>query len=543
NVGPWISDTIKTYYQVDGKPLGEKNPKWLQDDYVKFIRFAQWKIEQAGEGVLGFITNHSYLDNPTFRGMRQSLMQSFEEIYLLDLHGNSLKKERCPDGSKDENVFDIRQGVAIGLFIKKAGLKRKVCHAERWGLREEKYGWLEANDRGTTEWEEIHPRSPFYLFVPRDDALFDRYQQYPRVTEIFPVNSVGIVTSRDHFVIDFDKETLKRRIRMFRDKSLPDEVIRQTFKLKDNRDWKMPAKRKAIIADDNWEEKLMQILYRPFDVRWIFYHKDAIDFGRPEVMRHMLQRNIGLIIPRRVELAGGWQHVLVTNLPGEHVTVSLKTIDYLFPIHLYLDGDKKDLFSHFEGEQRPNLDPSLFGVLNEAYGLKASPEEVLHYVYAVLCAPTYRTKYGEFLKTDFPRIPFTRDRELFAKISELGKRLVHLHTLKSTELDPPVARFQGTGDHKVEKQRYSEKEKRVYVNKGQYFEEVQPQVWEYQVGGYQVLDKWLKDRKGRALNLEDIRHYCRVVTALSKTIELQSEIDVLYPEIERHVIQFVSSMT
>ena len=181
-----------------------KNPKWLQDDYVKFIRFAQWKIDQAGEGVLGFITNHSYLDNPTFRGMRQSLMQSFDEIYLLDLHGNSLKKEKCPDGSKDENVFDIQQGVAIALFIKKKGnVKKKVSHSELWGVREDKYDWLNKHDIKTTKWETIKPKSEFYLFIPRDEGLLKQYETYPKITDIFPVNSVGIVTSRDNFVIDF----------------------------------------------------------------------------------------------------------------------------------------------------------------------------------------------------------------------------------------------------------------------------------------------------------------------------------------------------
>src|SRR5439155_1623533 len=186
----FIGELIRDYKQVDGKPLGEKNPKWLQDDYVKFIRFAQWKIEQRGEGVLGLITNHSYLDNPTFRGMRQSLLESFEQVHVLDLHGNSLKKEQCQDGSEDKNVFDIRQGVAIGLFVKKAGLERKVRHAELWGLREKKYDWLEENDISVTKWTEIHPKSPSYLFVPRAEALLDRYQQFPKVTEIFPLNSL-----------------------------------------------------------------------------------------------------------------------------------------------------------------------------------------------------------------------------------------------------------------------------------------------------------------------------------------------------------------
>ena len=253
NKGPWISSLIDDYKQVDGKPLGEKNTKWLQDDYVKFIRFAEWKVAQAGEGVIGMITNHSYLDNPTFRGMRQHLMNTFDEIYVLDLHGNALKKEKCPDGSKDENVFDIRQGVAIAFFIKcseAACLPRSeesnrkndehhVFHAERFGLREGKYDWLNENGWATTDWKDIRPHSEFYLFVPRDEQTLARYEKFVKITDIFPINSVGIVTSRDRFVIDFDKETLKRRIRTFVDPSLPDDLARETFKLKDSHGWNL----------------------------------------------------------------------------------------------------------------------------------------------------------------------------------------------------------------------------------------------------------------------------------------------------------------
>ncbi|MCD6137946.1 MAG: N-6 DNA methylase, partial [Deltaproteobacteria bacterium] len=212
NRGKWILELIEDYKQLDGKPLGERNPKWLQDDYVKFLRFAQWKIEQTGQGLVGMITNHSYLDNPTFRGMRWSLMETFDEIYVLDLHGNSLKRETCPDGSKDENVFDIRQGVAIAFFVKRNHGDRKVAkvhHADLWGLREGKYDWLLSHDLATTVWQEIHPKPEFYLFVPRDEAALERYDEFIRVTEIFPVHSVGIVTSRDRFVIDFDREVLR----------------------------------------------------------------------------------------------------------------------------------------------------------------------------------------------------------------------------------------------------------------------------------------------------------------------------------------------
>jgi hypothetical protein len=277
NVGEWISQVIKDYYQVDGKPLGERNPKWLQDDYVKFIRFAQWKIDQAGEGVLGFITNHSYLDNPTFRGMRQSLMNSFEQIHLLDLHGNSLKKERCPDGSEDKNVFDIRQGVAIGLFVKKRGSEKKICHADLWGVRDVKYEYLERNDILTTKWAEIHPTSPSYFFVPQDKALLERYQKYPKITEIFPLNGVGMTTARDDFVIDFDKATVINRIRQFKHNKYDDEELHRFFEIRKKKGWSIRKAWKMLqeVSDGELEKYVLPVLYRPFDTRWICYH-DAV---------------------------------------------------------------------------------------------------------------------------------------------------------------------------------------------------------------------------------------------------------------------------
>jgi len=539
NIGPWISDTIRTYYQVDGKPLGERNPKWLQDDYVKFIRFAQWKIEQAGEGVLGFITNHSYLDNPTFRGMRQSLMQGFEQIYVLNLHGNSLKKERCPDGSEDKNVFDIRQGVAIGLFIRKPGLKRKVCHADVWGLRDDKYGWLEDHDVARTDWTQIHPKSPLYFFIPRDETLLSRYEKYPKVTEIFPLNGVGMTTARDDFVIGFERPTLLNRIRRFRHSKYDDEDLHQFFSIRKKKGWSIRKAWKMLqqVSDDELEKYIFPVLYRPFDVRWIFYHDSVVWRTVKRIMAHMLRENLGLIVPRRVEVAGGWQHALITKLPIEHVTVSLKTIDYLFPLYLCSDVNGKNLLGlPHESVAEPNLDPSLLHSLKGAYDRKPTPEEILFYIYAVLYAPGYRTKYTELLKTDFPRVPFTRDRKLFAELGRLGKRLGDLHLLKSIDLDPLVARFQGAGDNKVEKQRYQEKANRVYVNTTQYFEGVEPQVWEYQIGGYQVLDKWLKDRKGRSLDLEEIRGYCHIATAIDRTIKIQNEIDALYGGVEEDTL-------
>jgi len=548
NVGEWISKEIKAYYVVDGKPLGERNPKWLQDDYVKFIRFAQWKLDAAGEGVLGFITNHSYLDNPTFRGMRQSLMDSFDEIYLLDLHGNSLKKERCPDGSKDENVFDIQQGVAIALFVKKKGLKKQVFHSERWGLREVKEDWLVANDVKTTRWQQIKPKSEFYLFVPRDEKLLDTYNKYSRITDIFPMNSVGVVTSRDDFVIDFEKEALKRRIRTFRDKFVPDDFIRQAFKLKDKVGWKVSDIREKVSKDKDWEKEIVQILYRPFDIRWIFYHDEAIERSRKEVMRHMMQGNLGLITVRQVA-EGIFNHTFVAdNIIESRVTLSNKGIAFLFPLYSYPVEEKEqpDKSGGKEGgvqsimqtqtKCEPNLDPKLMKSLADVYDEEPTPEAVFYYIYGILYANTYRNKYAEFLKMDFPRVPFTKDYNMFRKIGELGKSLVDLHLVWSAELDSPIARLQGSGDCKVQKPDYNREEKRVYINKSQYFEGVEEKVWEYQIGGYRVAEKWLKERKGRTLSPDDIRHYCRVVTALKKTIEIQQDIDALYPEAEKDVV-------
>jgi len=527
----WIGELIEDYKIVDGQWFGERK-HWLQDDYVKFIRFAQWKLDAAGEGVLGFITNHGYLDNPTFRGMRQSLMQSFDEIYVLDLHGYIRKK--CPDGSKDKNVFDIRQGVAIALFIKKKGLEKKVFHHERWGLRELKESWLLDNDIKTTEWKQLQPNSPYYFFVPKVEAHRELYSKFCRITDVFPINVTGIVTARDKFVIDFDVDTLKRRIAMFRDLSLSDEVIKQGFKLSDTRGWKLAKARKELAKDEKWDKHFARILYRPFDIRDIYYTTKMVDWPRPEIMRHMMQDNLGLCTNREVN--GGFRHVLCTCNIINDCTVSLETKErtYLFPLYLHPDTDKKDMFSHLEsGERQPNLNPKLVKALAEVYAKEPTPDAIFYYIYGVLYANTYRSKYAEFLKADFPRVPFTKDYDLFLKIGEHGKRLADLHLMKSVELDNPIARLQGSGDCKVEKPNCKREEKRIYINKSQYFEGVEGEIWEYQIGGYKVAEKWLKDRKGRTLSPDDIRHYCRVVTALKRTMEVQQDIDALYPEVER----------
>ncbi len=561
NIGKWISSEIKAYYQVDGKPLGEKNPKWLQDDYVKFIRFAQWKIDQTGEGVLGFITNHSYLDNPTFRGMRQSLMNTFDAMHILDLHGNSLKKERCPDGSKDENVFDIQQGVAIALFVKRKGLKKEISHSDLWGLREEKYKWLINNDIKTTKWKKIKPKSEFYLFVPRDERLSAIYEKYPKITDIFPVSNVGIVTARDNLTIKWTQEEMWRTVMNF--SRLDADLARQAYNLgQDARDWKVEFAQRDLRESGPNKKNIVPILYRPLDVRYTYYTGKSRGFHcmpRGDVMQHMLRENLGLVMPRRVETKIPWSHILCTDKIVEHVAVSLKTIDYLFPLYIYETKNKHGKPSFvsaimlFEpeadyGVKKPNLSAEFIEKISEAYKKTPSPEEIFYYIYAVLYSEKYRTKYAEFLKIDFPRIPFTKDYKLFKKMSEYGNKLVDLHLLKSPELDSPSARFQGRGDNRVEKPKYEQPPQSpltkgefkgiVYINKEQYFEGISQEAWSYQIGGYQVCDKWLKDRKERILSLEEIQTYCRIVTAIQKTIEIRKDIDFRYDKLEGDIISF-----
>ena len=549
NTGEWIRGLIDDYKQVDGKPLGEKNPKWLQDDYVKFLRFAQWKIEQADRGVVGMITNHGYLDNPTFRGMRRSLMHTFDDIYIIDLHGNSLKKETAPDGSPDENVFDIRQGVAIVFFVRRDSQKERdarVHHAELYGTRESKYDWLDHHDRGNTEWQKVNPVSPFYLFVPRDEALEAEYRRFTSIPEVFPVNSVGIVTARDRLTIRWSEREAWDTVRAF--SRMEPELARQGYELgEDAQDWKVELAQKDLLDSGPIREKVVPILYRPFDVRHTYYTGRSQGFicrPRFEIMQNMLAgENLALCVGRQGHVVGaGEWNLIYCSQTIEDFNLFYRGGNVNFPLYLYPTADRDDLFAHHEAsEQQPNLNPKLVAALTEAHSQAPSPEEIFHYIYAILHAPTYREKYAEFLRTDFPRIPFTKDRALFTNLAALGTRLADLHLLTSLELDPPTCRFEGQGDATVARTkaqgfRYVADEQRMYVNKTQYFGPVSSEVYEYQIGGYQVCDKWLKDRKERRLSLEDIRTYCRMVTAIGQTLVLQKQMDDLYLKAEKNLL-------
>lgn len=531
-------DGALSYYSLDGKPLGERNPKWLQDDYVKFLRFAQWKVQKAGKGIVAMITNHAYLDNPTFRGMRQSLMKTFDEIFILDLHGNSLKKETAPDGSKDENVFDIRQGVAIAFFVKNnTTAKKSVKHADLFGLREAKYNWLTQNDMTTCHYSELAPSSPYYFLIKRDVDDISHYLEWLNVSEIFPVNSVGVVTSRDNFVINQEKSLLKRNVLQFSNLSQKNEIISQAYNLRETSNWSISRARYEVSNIEDIDSNIRKILYRPFDTQFIFYHSSLIERMRSDVMHHMLENNIALITVRQVA-EGIFNHCLITDTIVEsRIMLSNKGIGYLFPLYLYPDNKNKALFSSKQSDKEPNLNNRLLKGLGDAYKGLPTPEDILRYIYAILYSPIFREVYAEYLKYDFPRIPFTNNFDLFQSIAFLGKKLIDLHLLKSPELEHPTVKYQGQGDdHSIAKPVYNKQEKRVYINSSHYFEGVESEVWKYQIGGYQVMDKYLKDRKGRPM--DDPRHYIHIATALAKTIEIQQEIDAIYPEVEKDVIEF-----
>ncbi len=525
-----IGKLIEDYKVVDGQPLGEKR-HWLQDDYVKFLRFAQDRIARTGHGVVGFVTNHGYLDNPTFRGMRQSLLRTFDEIYVYDLHGNTKKKETAPDGSKDENVFDIQQGVAICLLVKrsKSPMDAVVRHADLYGLRADKYDTLHSLSLESVPWTELAPTGSGYLFVPQDRSSEDEYLRGYRISEIFPLNTTGILTARDSFCIRNDKEEAWR---VFSDVVCRDvEDARRTYDIgPDATGWKAGLAIHDLQQCGMSRDRVSPILYRPFDTRWTYYTGRTCGFiwrPRPEVMHHLLAgKNIALSTTRSTEVGDVFSHVFVSRHLLTHHTVSLKEVNYVFPLYLY---------PHDTGlyvERIPNLAPAFVAAVKERIGCEPTPEDIFHYIYGVLHAPTYRSRYAEFLKRDFPRIPLPPDDAAFRACAHTGEKLVALHLLEAPSLNDPGIGYPIAGDHQVKKMRavdrYNAQTQRIMLNDSQYFENVTPETWEFRVGGYQPAYKWLDDRNGRLLTDADITHYRKALAAMRDTVGLLPEADAAF---------------
>lgn len=521
---------------------------------MKFLRFAEWKISLAGRGLVGMITNHSWLDNPTFSGMRWHLMQTFDEIRVLDLHGSSLKREVAPGGGRDVNVFDIRQGVAISFFLKRpsslegdegARAGARVFHDEIWGDRESKYAWLDAHSVGDTEWTELEPLARSFLFRPVDRTAQETYGAFVSVPRIFSPNGApapGIVTTHDEFAISWSAEEAALKVQRLL-ATHTEEEARLQFRLCSQSQWSY-QRAKEELADGAWREQIVPILYRPFDTRWTVFDRNVAVHRRERVMRHMLAGgNLALSTTRSIEIVAGFEHAFCTRLPIQHHTVSIKEVNYLFPLYLYADSSPKGLFADQEPSgRRPNLDARLLPALRSAYGREVTPDQVFHYVYAVLYTPSYRVAYADLLRMDFPRVPFPADTGAFSAMGAIGERLVELHLLESPRLETPRVRFEGRGDSRVAGKRsegfsYDLEGERVGINPTQRFAPVPVELWEYRIGGYQVLDKWLKDRRGRTLSTDDIQAYCRIATALAETLEIQAELDTLYPAIEADLLE------
>ncbi|MDM3843723.1 MAG: N-6 DNA methylase [Aphanizomenon gracile PMC638.10] len=572
NTGDWIKNLLngkdiisssktESYFEVDGKPLGEKNPKWLNDDYVKFIRFSQWRIEKTGYGVLAFITNHGYLDNPTFRGMRQSLMKTFDEIYVLDLHGNSKKKEVCPDGSTDQNVFDIQQGVAIGFLIKYQNKEHEnkeqnsqkqlatVYHADLWGMREVydnkelvggKYLMLAENDLSSTNWEKLAPNTPFYLFKPQNIDLRSEYEKMWRINEIMKVNVLGFQTHRDNFAIDFDEENITKRFQELRKNDLSNEEYAQKYNINDNRDWQLDKVRNIIRADNEWKDKIISCLYRPFDLRYCYYSDVVMDRPRKELLNHVFRKdNLCLLLIRQMQDSIPYSHVLISTIPAiDRVFSCSRGASTSFLLYLH-PTDTPTLFdsppTNAPGGRKPNLSPEFITEFSQKLDLEFifdgkgdknktfGPEDIFNYIYAIFHSPNYRQRYAEFLKIDFPRVPLTSNSALFWELVIKGDKLVKYHLMKETGTE--ISTYPIPGSDIVEQVKYHENHQQIWINSEQYFDQVPQQIWNFYIGGYQVCQKWLKDRKGRELNFDDISHYQNIISIISETIQIMEDID------------------
>ncbi|ENM5095966.1 DNA methyltransferase [Campylobacter jejuni] len=532
--------TFKAIYEKH-KLENEKNTKWLLDDYVKFIRFAQSKIDSQESGIFAFISNNSFLDNPTFRGMRYSLMQSFDKIYILNLHGDVNKKEKAPDGSKDDNVFDIKQGVSINIFIKQNSKAKNtnIYYHDLYGKRKDKYEFLYENDLNSIKWTLVKNNEPFYLFLPQNNDLLEEYNKGVSVKDMFMLSGVGICSKRDNIVFHNNKENLMQLLKDLNTKT-KDELYKIYDIGEDSRDWKLDSAIKAVNKNcDNLENFIKKCHYRPFDKKWTYYIENSKAFmAYPvyDIFEHFLENeNIGLNVSRQSKLNGGWQYAFITN---SLVDLSLMGggntgAGYIFPLYLYPTIRSKK----FLKKENPNFNEENFTskienfkesfrtFIDELYKEKFSPEDILGYIYAVLFHKIYREKYLDFLKIDFPKIPFTKDKNTFKNLSKLGLKLINLHLLKNDELDFNVgeALFKDikNKNFKIQKIKYNKDVKELFINESLYFNKVSPEIYEFKIGGYAVLDKYLKSHKEEDI---DHKHFTLIIQTLDETLKIQDEI-------------------
>ena len=544
NNGKWISDLIEDYKYVDGVHFNERK-HWLNDDYVKFLRYGQHFIEKNGSGVLAFINPHGFLDNPTFRGMRWHLLKTYDKIYTVDLHGNSTKKETAPDGSIDQNVFDIMQGVAITVFVKTGNKKPKqlgkIFHFDLFGKRDFKYNYLAENSIKTTDFVELSPEEPNYFFVPKNNELIGAYNEGILISDLFRVQSMGITSARDNFVVDFDKNPLEKRIQAFCDKEIDTSTFQAQYKLKENYQWKVEEQR--LEVPEFSKAFIKPVSYRPFDNRWIYYQANLVFRMRGEVMQNLERPNLAFCTSKLGRNVDYHNYFVTKHLTDKSISSSLDNSN-VFPLYVYqINNGQQTIVG--EKERTPNLNQEIVNEIAKILGLTFTiekeskentfaPIDILDYIYAVLHSPTYREKYKEFLKIDFPRVPYPKDKETFWELVKLGGEIRQIHLLESPKVEDYITSYPKGGDNvittKIGKKDWElfDKKKqlgRIWINEEQYFDNIPLTAWEFYIGGYQPAQKWLKDRKERTLEFDDILHYQKIIVALSETHRLMKEID------------------
>ena len=506
NKGEWIQNLIKVY-KVG---LGEKKIN-LDDDYIKFLRFAEHFIEKNKTGVVAMITNNSFIDGITHRQMRKHLLETFNEIYILDLHGNSKKKEKALDGGKDENVFDIQQGVSINIFVKKNGSKiglGTVYHSEMFGKRELKFETLNKSDIEKIKWQKLEYSEPYFFFVPKDFSLDEEYRNGFGLNELFLNYNSGIQTKNDDLTISFDEQKIQNIVDDFLQDNLSE--LEQKYGVNDKGIWKASQAQADLKIGDY---KLSSILYRPFDTRYTAITPRSSGFlARPRMKtsEHLLHPNLGLLFSRSIPEQRGFSEISVSNQIIDLHAAAGQT--YCAPLYTYSE----------EGTKTPNLEKEVIGMLEKTVG-STKPEDIFDYIYAILHSPSYREKYKEFLKIDFPRVPYPKNKKHFEELVALGRELREIHLLESPKVSEFITTYPVSGSDTVEKISY--KNSNVYINSEQYFGDVPEVAWNFYVGGYQPAQKWLKDRKGRTLTNKDIEHYQKIIVALVETDRIMSEID------------------
>jgi predicted helicase len=457
------------------------------------------------------------------------------------------RKRQAPDGSVDQNVFDIQQGVAIGIFIKHGSKKQEyatVYHADLYGARIVKYSILEQLDVSNTEWVKLEPSSPFYLFVPQNTNLLAEYEKNWKITEIMPINLSGVTTHRDYFVYDDKKTELEQRIIDFTDLTISDIELKHKYELKDTGSWQLKQARK-ILSNLDWKQYFTKCLYRPFEVKYYYFHDSVVDRPRNKIMQQIINKeNVMLGIGRQgLAVKGNIWHLVICSNYAIDTNVFRRGGVNTLPLYIYPSEKEEFLNGNGNGSntpkpaRKPNFSPEFIQDLEQRLKLQfisegngdfhhtISATDVFYYIYAIFHSPSYRKRYAEFLKMDFPRLPIIRDKNLFQKLAKLGGQLVEIHLMQA-DINNDCG-YPKTGNNIVDKLYYDEKQQRIYINKIQYFDQVKPEIWNFYIGGYQICQKWLKDRKGLALSFDDLKHYLYILAALEKTAELMQEIDII----------------